>query len=359
MADDFYVPSLDDYYSSAYNVGPSDIPSLSTFDYGNYGGGVPYWNLGPDLGVSSAGAVDTGQGITYGVGGEPTGWYSPEGDWQSYADAALANAGEEGLQQYLTGGRDYYYEPSVLDKISGIFDKGGFLDKYGNVLGGLGTGALKIYDILREQENEAANRKLLAKRIATEASRAATEASRAAAQTQGEKEATVLNRANDIDKQKLILARMQEKGMLAPGIDPNQILGRSYSNAQSVFGPGTRYNLNTFATNPYAQVPVFTPLQAAAPTGMACGGMVENLAHGGLASLASGGQADDVPINASQGEYVVDASTVSDLGDGNSRAGGLALDRMVQNVRKHKRANTSSLPPKAKTPETYMRKGRK
>lgn len=79
----------------------------------------------------------------------------------------------------------------------------------------------------------------------------------------------------------------------------------------------------------------------------------------GLLRGGSSGQADDVPIHASHGEYVMDADTVSALGDGNNEAGASALDQMRINLRKHKRsAPATSIPPKAKSPEQYL-KGRK
>ncbi len=89
-------------------------------------------------------------------------------------------------------------------------------------------------------------------------------------------------------------------------------------------------------------------------------------AHGGesqqgalsLLRGASGGQADDVNARLSHGEYVMDAESVSALGDGNTEAGARKLDQMRQNLRKHKRsAPVNKIPPKAKSPEKYM-KGR-
>lgn len=98
-----------------------------------------------------------------------------------------------------------------------------------------------------------------------------------------------------------------------------------------------------------------------------------------------GGQDDDVPVRLPENSYIIDASTVSNLGDGNNRAGfqkldawlsdgefgippqtvaklgkgnlGMGtkiLDRVVKNVRKHKGGSTK-LPPKAKSLLDYMR----
>lgn len=71
-----------------------------------------------------------------------------------------------------------------------------------------------------------------------------------------------------------------------------------------------------------------------------------------------GGQDDKIPAMLSDGEYIMDAETVSALGDGSTEAGAQTLDRLRENLRKHKRAASSKkIPPKAKSPESYM-KGR-
>jgi len=81
---------------------------------------------------------------------------------------------------------------------------------------------------------------------------------------------------------------------------------------------------------------------------------------GGLRQVKGGsaGQADDVPARLSPGEYVMDADVVSALGDGNNDAGAKKLDQMRQSVRSHKRsAPSDQIPPKAKSPLAYMKKG--
>jgi len=76
----------------------------------------------------------------------------------------------------------------------------------------------------------------------------------------------------------------------------------------------------------------------------------------GLLRGSSPGQQDDVPINGSHGEYMMDADTVSALGDGNTDAGAKKLDQMRQNIRAHKRAAPKNkIPPKAKSPEAYLK----
>ena len=68
----------------------------------------------------------------------------------------------------------------------------------------------------------------------------------------------------------------------------------------------------------------------------------------------SGGQDDLINARLSDGEYVFDASTVSDLGDGNNAAGARKLDVFRENLRKHKRGGKVTLPPKAKSLQSYL-----
>lgn len=48
------------------------------------------------------------------------------------------------------------------------------------------------------------------------------------------------------------------------------------------------------------------------------------------------GRSDDIPAYLSDGEYVIDAETVSMLGDGSNKAGASALDKMREEIRAHK-----------------------
>jgi len=68
------------------------------------------------------------------------------------------------------------------------------------------------------------------------------------------------------------------------------------------------------------------------------------------------GQSDSIPAMLADGEYVFDADTVAALGNGSNDAGAAILDRMRQNLRKHKRsAPAGKIPPKAKSPLEYMK----
>jgi len=83
---------------------------------------------------------------------------------------------------------------------------------------------------------------------------------------------------------------------------------------------------------------------------------VEKRARGGYVPGEAPGQSDKVPAMLSDGEFVMDADTVSALGDGNNAAGASALEKMRQNIRRHKRAAPANkIPPKAKKPEAYLK----
>lgn len=77
-------------------------------------------------------------------------------------------------------------------------------------------------------------------------------------------------------------------------------------------------------------------------------------AGGGGVTGPGGGQDDRVPALLSNGEYVMDAATVSDLGDGSNGEGARKLDAMRQKIRTHKR--TGKFPPLAKQPHQYLGK---
>jgi hypothetical protein len=72
---------------------------------------------------------------------------------------------------------------------------------------------------------------------------------------------------------------------------------------------------------------------------------------------ASDGCKDDVDAKLSHGEYVMDAETVSMLGNGNNDAGARKLDQMRTKLRTHKGKALAKgkFSPNAKRPDQYMR----
>jgi hypothetical protein len=102
--------------------------------------------------------------------------------------------------------------------------------------------------------------------------------------------------------------------------------------------------------------------------GMRDGGTPEALGHPEMAagrrdfrqgSYVHGpgdGQSDDIPAMLADGEYVFDADTVAALGNGSSKAGAKALDKMRESIRAHKRsAPINKIPPPAKSPLAYLK----
>jgi hypothetical protein len=71
------------------------------------------------------------------------------------------------------------------------------------------------------------------------------------------------------------------------------------------------------------------------------------------------GQSDDIPAMLADGEYVFDADTVAQLGNGSSDAGAKLLDHFRESLREHKRsAPSDKIPPKA-NPLAYMKEALK
>ena len=71
---------------------------------------------------------------------------------------------------------------------------------------------------------------------------------------------------------------------------------------------------------------------------------------------AGDGQSDDIPAMLADGEYVIDAETVAQLGNGSNKAGAKMLDTFRENIRAHKRsAPTHKIPPKSKSPLAYLK----
>ena len=71
------------------------------------------------------------------------------------------------------------------------------------------------------------------------------------------------------------------------------------------------------------------------------------------------GQSDDIPAMLADGEYVIDADTVAQIGNGSTKAGAQALDRFREGIRAHKRsAPVNKIPPKTKPLTSYLKGAR-
>lgn len=86
------------------------------------------------------------------------------------------------------------------------------------------------------------------------------------------------------------------------------------------------------------------------------GAFFRAMAGGGGVRGPGTGRSDDVPAMLSDGEHVVDAETVSLLGDGSNSAGQRKLGKMVKRVREHKgkALRRGSFTPAARDPLSYL-----
>ena len=116
---------------------------------------------------------------------------------------------------------------------------------------------------------------------------------------------------------------------------------------------------------PMPQMPQGMP-----PAGMKRGGLPEwsnvpitngrlNFRQGAAVHGAGDGQSDDIPAMLADGEYVLDAELVAQIGNGSTKAGAQALDRFRENIRAHKRsAPINKIPPKTKALTSYLKGAR-
>lgn len=122
--------------------------------------------------------------------------------------------------------------------------------------------------------------------------------------------------------------------------------------------------------SPASAAPQSTPAQPSTPQKglqpfqgaiMAKGGALESTFNSGQGDTyvegPGDGTSDDIPAKLSDGEYVMDAGTVSMLGNGSNKAGAAALDKLRQNVRKHagKKMAKGEQFMKAHPPEKYLK----
>jgi hypothetical protein len=146
----------------------------------------------------------------------------------------------------------------------------------------------------------------------------------------------------------------------------------AFTNASSIApNPGYPATASTMATSGSPLNPTANSLTSAGLSALSSGQIpVVNAKDGGhmhvpeFVTGATGhfvqgkgdGQSDDIPAMLADGEYVFDADTVAAIGNGSSKAGAEALDKMREAIRKHKRsAPTHKIPPKAKSPLEYLK----
>jgi len=96
------------------------------------------------------------------------------------------------------------------------------------------------------------------------------------------------------------------------------------------------------------------------------GGLIEGhnptfFSEGGLGSIDNrhvkgegDGTSDSIEAMLADGEFVIPADVVSDLGNGSNEAGASVLDQFLKSIREHKQSNGVKLPPDSKGPLAYL-----
>ena len=168
-----------------------------------------------------------------------------------------------------------------------------------------------------------------------------------------------------------VTAGTEHLKMLFPELDP--ALARQFAMSGNT---GSNLGGNYFAYGSSPSTPYAAPLSDvnATPMTVKDGGAIQSFREGGAPHIpefitgATGhyvkgrgdGQSDEIPAMLADGEYVFDADTVAQLGNGSSDAGAKVLDKMRESLRHHKRsAPVDSIPPKAKSPLEYIKLGMK
>jgi len=177
-----------------------------------------------------------------------------------------------------------------------------------------------------------------------------------------------------LHQQTPVTAGAENLKMLFPELDP--ALARQFAMSGNT---GSNLGGNYFAygssppssNSPLSEVELFP---RAAPLTAKDGGVIQAFKDGGAPHIPEfitgttghyvkgrgDGQSDDIPAMLADGEYVFDADTVAQLGNGSSDAGAKVLDKMRESLRHHKRsAPVDSIPPKAKSPLEYIKLGMK
>lgn len=111
----------------------------------------------------------------------------------------------------------------------------------------------------------------------------------------------------------------------------------------------------TYGQNNLGENQFWTPFQFAA--GGATSGVQKGIGgFQGPVQGAGGGQDDLIPAMLADGEHVIDADTVSQIGDGSNKEGHKKIEAFKANIRAQKRsAPTNKIPPKTKALSSYMK----
>ena len=293
------------------------------------------------LGLSSAGEAALGSGlIGAGIGGVTGG-----------AKGAVLGGLTAGIGSYALG-------PAGL----GVTGEGGLLNKATDSLGITGTGGLT------EQLG-------LDKLLPGTTTASSTEAANAGSTAGGVRDASIATtngvtggNAASWDKAGSGLGSLLSGGNLTKYALPalvlaNAVSGKKSTPSTNVTNPDVNFSTR-LSTLPYSRttLPVDVTREAYGDTSNL---FFKDNALPKTVTASTGryvkgggtGVSDSIPARLSDGEYVIDAQTVSMLGDGSSDAGAKKLDQMREEIRKQKGGMLAQgkFPPKAHAPLSYIR----
>ena len=135
-------------------------------------------------------------------------------------------------------------------------------------------------------------------------------------------------------------------------VDPAQVLSSKAGGQVNKFAHGGLNRAQGGSPHGNPNVPVSENHNPNVPTVQGR----QDYRQGAYVQGAGDGQSDDIPAMLADGEYVIDAETVAQLGNGSNKAGAKMLDTFRENIRAHKRsAPTHKIPPKSKSPLAYLK----
>ena len=367
MADDFFAWDGPTGYSYDNSWDPSGY-SGSDFDFGGLSAlnDSSWYSPAFDTWAGDTGYSETGL--------EPTNYSADSGELSPLNDSQWYSGGS--WLDSLSGGLDKGIGVlgSIWDKLNAGSGNDGKGPSLLSQLGTLGVGGLSAYSnydaykTANELAKEKAQRDYALRQAELGLSRDTNMLNQQSARVNAADNLSKTNALFDLIKQR---QGVDLSGSLKPYTDQLTAQGWTpdyglapVTSALGQFGTTLRPQLppalaNTQRPVAQAQVPSSDRAYAFAHGGVMPGG---GTAQGALGLLAGGtaGQDDSINARLSDGEYVMDADIVAALGDGNTAAGAKKLDRMRENIRRHKRsAPHDSIPPKAKSIEAYLKGGRK
>ena len=145
---------------------------------------------------------------------------------------------------------------------------------------------------------------------------------------------------------------MTPQGMQPQGMQPQGMQPQGMTMAPTMPAPNLAQQGNSMSGQPQGMRSGGLPAWSNVPV---TNGRL-NFRDGAPVHGPGDGQSDDIPAMLADGEYVIDAETVAQIGNGSTKAGAQALDKFRESIRAHKRsAPVNKIPPKTKALTSYLK----